>query len=99
MDMMMSVNLCKSGDFTPSTPVNSRSFSNVRMRCDMHFPVLDSSCLGAFTWVKCLCKTLMSVAAVHWAWIWREPTKASLTCAQVRDGWSNCVFKPVYMPM
>ena len=97
--MRLSVKRCESVGFTPPPSVVARTFLNARMRCDMLFSVLNPSCLGAFIWVKCLCKTLMSVAAVHWACIWQEPTKASLPCAQVRDGWSNCVFQLVYMPM
>ena len=83
------LNRCISAGFTPP----SQSFSNVRMRCDMPFSVLDSSCPDAFIGVKCLCNTLLiGVAAVLVTATWQAPADASVSCLQFMDEWSNCVF-------
>ena len=85
------LNRCKSASFTPPT-ATSQTCSNVRMRCDMPFSVLDFSCLDAFIWVKCLCNTLMCIAAVLVTVTGQAPADASVSCPQFMDEWSNCVF-------
>lgn len=35
---------------------------------------------------------LMGIAAVLVTATWQEPIDASVSCLQVMDGWSNCVF-------
>lgn len=83
------LNRCISAGFTPPP---SQSFSNVRMWYDVPFSVLDSSCPDAFIGVKCLCNTLMCVAAVLVTATWQSPADASVSCLQFMDEWSNCVF-------